>query len=110
ALAPGRGEHGAAAADVLDLGDQCRLVQLAADAPQRALPCPEGVDDGRVELVPGLLLELAAGGGPAHRAPVRPVAGHRVERVGDREDPRGGRDVVAAPAVGVAAAVPALVV
>ena len=49
------------------------------------------------------------GGGPAHRAAVRPVAGHRVERVGDREDPRRGRDLAAAPPVRIAAAVPALV-
>src|SRR2546429_682295 len=46
---------------------------------------------------------------PAWR-PVRPVARHRVERVGDREDPRPERDLLPEEPVGVAAAVPALVV
>src|SRR5215218_10605609 len=41
---------------------------------------------------------------------VRAVARHCVERVGDREDPRAGRNLLATEAVRIAGAVPALVV
>ena len=50
----------AAAADLLGLGDQRRFVELAPDAAQRALARAKRLDDGRVELPPRLLLELAA--------------------------------------------------
>ena len=44
-----------------------------------------------------------------HARAVRAVLGHRVERVADGDDARAERDRLAAEAVGVAAAVPALV-
>jgi hypothetical protein len=46
----------------------------------------------------------------ADRPAVWAVGRQRVERVGDREHARGERDLLAREAVGVAAAVPALVV
>src|SRR3954449_1836367 len=79
----------------------------------RAL-APEGVeervDHGRVELRARAGLDLPKRVLRAHRVPVRPVAGHRAEGVADRDDPARERDARAAAAVGVAAAVPALVV
>ena len=52
------------------------------------------------------------GPGPVGRQgrPVDAVAGHRVEGVGDGDDPTAQRDRAAGEAVGIAAAVPALVV
>ncbi len=60
--------------------------------------------------LPASSQNLAPGALPRQRAPVGPVARHRVERVGDREDPRADRNLVSLRAVGIAAAVPALVV
>ena len=47
---------------------------------------------------------------PRERPAVRPLVGHRVERVAHRQDPRGKRDVLSRKRVRVAGAVPALVV
>src|SRR5204863_4415303 len=46
----------------------------------------------------------------AHRAPVRAVAGHRVEGVRDSEDACAQRDLLSAQPIRIAGAVPALVV
>ena len=80
------------------------------DAPQALVPFLEDVDDPRVELVAALAEDLRLGLLPASGVTVRPVARHRVERVGHGEDARpSGISVVAEP-VRVAGAVPALVV
>src|SRR5436190_9504870 len=78
----------------------------------------EGLVRDLVERLYHLRVELAAralGDRPARvrqrgGGPVGPVCGDRVERVGDREDPRRERDLLALQAVRVALAVPALVV
>ena len=75
------------------------------DLAQGALSRPERVHDGRVELAPRLLDDLAPGLVPSHGAAVGPVARHRVERVGYGEDPRRDRDVGAGAAVGVSVTV-----
>ena len=80
------------------------------DRPQHELPLPEGVDDVRVELPLRLADDLRLGGVPVERAPVRAVARHCVERVGDGEDSRAHRNVVTGNAVRIPAAVPTLVV
>jgi hypothetical protein len=69
----------------------------------------ERLDDARVELRPGAALELRAGGLLVERPAVRPVAHERVPGVAGEHDPRRQRDRVARQPVGVAAAVPALV-
>ena len=66
-------------------------------------------DDRGVELRPGAAPELGQRVGALHRAPVRAVGGHRVPGVADRDHARAERDRVAGEAVGVAAAVEALV-
>ena len=66
-------------------------------------------DDGRVELRAGVARKLQAGVLDVHRLAVRAVAGHRVEGVADQHDAAGQRDLAGLQAVGVAAAVPALV-
>src|SRR5439155_6729262 len=87
-----------------------RELEAAADLAQRALARAERVDDRGIELAAGLGEDLLAGRLPRAALAVRPVARHRVERVGDREDPRGERDLLAAEPVRVAVTVPALVV
>src|SRR5206468_3012070 len=71
----------------------------------------EGFHDVRVELDASVLADLAKGllGGEGLGA-VGPRRGHRLERVGDVEDPRPERDVLALEAVGIARAVEPLVV
>ncbi len=66
-------------------------------------------DDLGVELGAGAPPQLAQRVARRTGAPVRARAGHRVVGVGDVDDPRGERDVVAAQAVRVAAAVRPLV-
>ena len=71
----------------------------------------ERVDHDRVELDAGELAQLAErllGGQRRH--PVGPGGGHRLERVGDVEDPGELRDLVADQPVRVARAVVPLVV
>ena len=60
--------------------------------------------------VPAERADLLARLRPGRRGAVRAVGGERVERVGDREHARGERDLLAAQPVGIAGAVPALVV
>src|SRR5207249_2585219 len=87
-----------------------RRGQLAAHLPERALALAKRLDDVRVELLPRLGRDLLARSAPPDCAPVRPVAGHRVERVGDGEDARAERHVVSAEPIGIPPPVPALVV
>ncbi len=60
--------------------------------------------------LPALRLKLGQGALGRERPPVRPVRGHRAVGVGDRDDLALERDLVAAQAAGVAAAVRSLVV
>src|SRR5205085_862838 len=76
---------------------------------QLRLASAEGVDDTRIELPPGLREDLVAGLLPRTGRAVRAVARDRVERVGDREDAGGERDVLPLEAVGIPRADPALV-
>ena len=66
-------------------------------------------DDLRVELRAGPLRKFAQRGATAQRPPIRPVVAHRMPRVTDRHDARLDRNRGPGQAVGVAAAVPALV-
>ena len=81
-----------------------------ADAPERLLLGEEDVDDVGVEVGAALrgddLHRLLVG----DRILVGALAGEGVVHVGQRHDARRERDLVAAPAGGVARAVPALVV
>ena len=63
-----------------------------------------------IELGAGAALELGQSSLDRERRPVRPVRGHRVERVRDAEQAGLDRDLLAAEAVRVARPVPALVV
>src|SRR5262249_3423330 len=83
--------------------------EVPADRLQLLLGRDEGVDDGWVELALALTQDLASRRRPTHGPPVRPVARHRVEGVGDGEEPGAERDRVGAQAVRIAASVPALV-
>src|SRR5687767_6519312 len=69
----------------------------------------ERLNDLRVELRAGALAQLAKGVAVRHGLAVRAVARHRVVRVAGEDDPAAHRNGVAGQAVGVAAAVPALV-
>src|SRR4051794_39655830 len=69
----------------------------------------ERVDHGRVELRSRAAAQFAYRRLRRARLCVRALGDHRVIRVADRDDPRSERDVGAAQAIGVAAAVPALV-
>ena len=60
--------------------------ELAADLAQVRLGGDEGVDHVRIELPFSLLEDLRTRRAPAQGATVGPMAGHGVERVGDRED------------------------
>ena len=66
--------------------------------------------DVGIELRVGAALDLGDRDLVRERAAVGAVAGHRVVGVGDRDDARHERDVVALRAERIAAAVPALVV
>ena len=59
--------------------------------------------------VPALARSSSAATSRGQGAAVAAIAGHRVPRVADEDDARAQRDVLAGQAVGVAAAVPALV-
>src|SRR5205085_8245060 len=69
----------------------------------------ERAHDARIELAAGPAEDLFRRPIPVERCAVRPVARHRVERVGKREDTRADRDVVAGEPVGISPPVPALV-
>src|SRR4051794_36929352 len=73
-------------------------------------PGEEDLDDARVELLARALAQLIAGDLDRQRAPVDAVAGHRLVRVGHRQDACLERDLVAGQARGITAAVRALVV
>ena len=80
-----------------------------ADARAGCEHLDEGGHDGRVELRAGAAQQLRAGRVGRDRALVRAVGRHGVERVADGDDARAQRDAAAGQAVGVAAAVVALV-
>src|SRR5205823_5259687 len=81
----------------------------AGDVQQRRLAPPERLDHLRIELGPGLVEDLGPGLAPAPGPPVGAVARHRVERVAEAEDARPERDLFGGQPVGIAAAVPPLV-
>src|SRR5438067_12035172 len=66
----------------------------------------EGGDDRRVELRAGAAAELSETGLRGPPRAIDPVGGDRVVRVGDEDDPRPERDLLAAQAVRIARAVP----
>ena len=70
----------------------------------------EGADDARVERAAGLVLERGERDRFRHGAAIRAIAREGVVVVDDADDPRAERDVLADQAVGIAGAVPALVV
>src|SRR5262249_31139945 len=70
----------------------------------------EDLDHDRVELRAGAADELVDRGLRGQARSVCAVAQHRVVRVGDEQDPRPDRDLLAGEVVWVAGAVPALVV
>src|SRR5882762_8266388 len=67
--------------------------QLVVEAAQARLLLAERLDDVRVELPPRLSLDLGDRLVPGEGRPVRTIARHRVERVGDREHARPERDL-----------------
>src|SRR5207248_6374813 len=69
----------------------------------------EHVDHRRIELRPRTLAQPPARLFNAEALPVRPVCGHRVERVANEDDPRLDRNLVAGLPVRITVAVPALV-
>ena len=96
----------------LEVWASSRLYEAAAaaGARPRANTSRKTARDLRVELRPGAALDLGQRLLMRQRAPVGPVARHRVERVRDRQHARLDRDLLARLAGGVAGAVPALVV
>ena len=70
----------------------------------------EGPHQRRVEVRPGPGDELLPGRRRRHRDLVGPGGGHHLVGVGDGQDPRPERDVLAGEPVGIAGAVPLLVV
>ncbi len=70
----------------------------------------EDVDHLRIELGAGVVAQLMKGLGVGQCRAVGPVVDHGVVRIGDRDDARADRDLVALQAVRVAASVEALVV
>src|SRR5438094_144619 len=62
----------------LDTGDRLRVLEDAV----------ESADTSRAELGAGARLELAESGLARERGPVDPRRDHRVERIGDVDDPR----------------------
>ena len=70
----------------------------------------ERFDHRRIELLAGLLDDLLNGRCPRPRLPVRPIGRHRIERVGDGENAGAPGDLLSLQVVGIAHAVPPLVV
>ena len=87
-------------------------------APSRLFACSvscgssstNAVHDRRVVRAPLLLRQQRDGRLGRHRPVIRPIRGHRIEMVDDRQDPRAERNLVAAQTERIAFAVPALVV
>src|SRR5580704_9531035 len=88
-------------------GDRRLGVDLVVAALERA---DESVDYRRVELGARAADELLAGGERGHAGAVGPVGDHRLVGVGDRQDPRLERDLVADGSLRVPPAVDPLVV
>ena len=88
--APGRRQHGRAA--------ELRQLLLRKDVrrPLAALDRDEGLGDHRVELRPRVRLDLRESFVTAEAGAKRPLRGHRVEAVGNDQEVRGERKVVAA--------------
>ena len=84
--------------------------RAAARSSAVSIPSTNALDEGRVELAPGRVLEPVQRLPDVERLAVRPRRRHRRERVADREDPGDQRDLLAGEPVEVAVAVPALVV
>ncbi len=84
--------------------------ELAEDATQLPLAEAERLDDLRIELRAVLGEDLVGRMLPIEGAPIRAVAGHRVERIGQREDAGTQRDFLTFEPARVSAAVPTLVV
>ena len=89
---------------------RCAGSVASTASPARASPRHEGLDDGRVELRARAAAELGERELLPGRLAVGPVGGHRLEGVGDEDDRATRAGSVAGQAVGVAAAVEALVV
>src|SRR4051794_4083732 len=70
----------------------------------------QSIDDARAELLAAAPVDLLERLRQGARGTVRAVGGHGVERVGDRQDACGERDLLTGEAVRVAAAAEALVV
>src|SRR3954465_4182183 len=82
-------------------------------ADQLGLALEAGVqrrDDARAELGAGLAIDLREGVAERPTGPGGPGGGHGIERVGDRQDAGGQRDLLAGQTVRIAAAREALVV
>src|SRR6266542_1527948 len=84
--------------------------ELVVDAAQPPLANTERLHGLRVELAAPLGEDLVGRVLPGQRLSIRPVARHRVQRVGKREDARTQRDLLPRDTVRVAGPVPALVV
>src|SRR6266576_145100 len=69
--------------------------ELFVDPVKLSLACTESTDDLRIELRTIVRKDLVGRLLPRERRSIRTVACHRVERVGQGEDPRAERDAVA---------------
>src|SRR6185437_13777571 len=84
--------------------------ELSANLAEVGFDRDERVDHVRIELPLPLLQDLATCRAPAQRPPIRPMARHGIERIGDGEDPRTERNLFTHETVRVAASIPAFVV
>ena len=98
----------AVGAHARQLGRRLRAAVVAGDVAAVEHAQQRG-DRRRAELRAGVALELDPRLRLGQRAAVRPVGGHRVPGVADQADAARERDVLPREAVGIAAAVPALV-
>src|SRR5439155_21514693 len=87
----------------------CDDGKLLVDSVKLSLARAESSDDLRVELRAVMRENLVGRLLPRECRSIRTVARHRVERIGQGEDPRAERDVVAHQTGGIAAACPAFV-
>jgi len=104
------------------LGDPCPLDATIRDRKRSSLGGsdlaevslgPRGeerADDCGIELGTGAVAHLGESTRERQRLPVGPVRRHRIEGVGEREDPSAGGNLLARPAAGIAVPVPVLVV
>ncbi len=110
--APGCGAEEPSGSYLLASGgalDAYGLLQLAQLA-QSPFSTREGGDYAGIELAAGLGDDLFDRPSPRNRAPIRSIARHRIERVGDGEDPGAERNLSFRKAIRVTGAVPAFVV